>query len=478
MTKPLEHLYRFRPIKRLLGQDCESELEGTYIFFASPQDLNDPLEGHRECVWTGDHVIWENFFKHYIECIFIRNMQYFSGNFETSQFPIFPHFNEITKEHAESIKKTIYEFIKHKNTKKLIGYLSSKKTIYNRELLLHLRSMHMFALYIVSKVLVTENLIPAGYGINGESPGKLLAVSNKLLHTLQNRNNSTNDKIFDQTMISALQSIDFADGYLRFKQGESPNWMRLCIYSPEEFLQSRMRLTSSNWFVSCFMEDCFDSSIWGSYGQNHQGVCLKFKVAHIADKPTISLYIPSTKPSGIKWLTQKDFIFQKVNYKTKSPELDVFTNLSAYPEEDLIEKWYTNEKGEKSLRMQEVFGDVNKWRSSHNLNDMLSLTTKTRHWATEQEYRLILKPGFHSQTAPQDRALQYNFNDLEGIIFGIKTQNHEKYQIMQTVEKICKIRNRESFTFYQAYYCDINDNIQHHPIAYTTLKNGITHHNF
>jgi hypothetical protein len=38
------HLYRFRPLKRLLD---ENELLNQDIFFAEPETLNDPMEGWR-----------------------------------------------------------------------------------------------------------------------------------------------------------------------------------------------------------------------------------------------------------------------------------------------------------------------------------------------------------------------------------------------------------------------------------------------
>ena len=46
--------YRFRSIDTLLGK--HSELEKQTIYFASPDDLNDPMEGLRNIVWNGDRI--------------------------------------------------------------------------------------------------------------------------------------------------------------------------------------------------------------------------------------------------------------------------------------------------------------------------------------------------------------------------------------------------------------------------------------
>lgn len=474
-----KYLYRFRPVDGLLGVDRESELEGTYIYFASPEQLNDPLEGYRELVWKGDKIIWTNFFRHYIECIFIRNMQYLAKNFTEHNFPIHPHLNEAPPEHAKEIENEIYKFIENQNLQRHINYLSdNQKPIYSDELLLHLRSIQLFAMHIVSVVLVKYNLIQKGDGINGESLDILLSTSSKLMNHLERRNNEDNETFFDQTMLGALQNIDLVNSYIDVKQDETSDWLRLCNESPAEFLNSRIRLTYPDWFVSCFMENCANSSIWGSYGNNHKGVCLKFKISEISGTPTISLQVPTANKPVANWWTEKDFVFQKVHYTEKSPALDFFLSLGSYTEKELINKWYTNDKGEKSNRIHDIFGDFGKWRTHYHLSEKLSLTTKTRHWANEQEYRLILKSNFGLKTSAQDRKLKYNFNDLEGIIFGINTPLSEKHKLMDMVERLCKSRRRESFTFYQAYYCHAEDKIQYRPVGYASFSNGITPHTY
>jgi hypothetical protein len=37
----IDHLYRFRPLSRVLG----GELLNQHIYFAKPENLNDPMEG-------------------------------------------------------------------------------------------------------------------------------------------------------------------------------------------------------------------------------------------------------------------------------------------------------------------------------------------------------------------------------------------------------------------------------------------------
>ena len=61
-------VYRFRSMEYLLGNKYQ-ELERQSIYFASPDQLNDPMEGFRDIVWRGDKIVWTNFFKHYVYCL-------------------------------------------------------------------------------------------------------------------------------------------------------------------------------------------------------------------------------------------------------------------------------------------------------------------------------------------------------------------------------------------------------------------------
>ena len=50
-----EFLYRFRSAKSLLGE--YQELEQQEIYFAEPNELNDPVEGFKDMFWQGDEII-------------------------------------------------------------------------------------------------------------------------------------------------------------------------------------------------------------------------------------------------------------------------------------------------------------------------------------------------------------------------------------------------------------------------------------
>ncbi len=59
--------YRLRSLDRLLGDKWQEndgksgELAKQEIYFASPSELNDPMEGFSNIVFKGDKIVWHNF---------------------------------------------------------------------------------------------------------------------------------------------------------------------------------------------------------------------------------------------------------------------------------------------------------------------------------------------------------------------------------------------------------------------------------
>src|SRR5712664_1621567 len=73
----VSHLYRFRSTKQLL--DGFNELDAQQIYFAPPEDLNDPIETFKDLVWTGDEIVWRNLLRHYILIFIEATSRVFSG---------------------------------------------------------------------------------------------------------------------------------------------------------------------------------------------------------------------------------------------------------------------------------------------------------------------------------------------------------------------------------------------------------------
>ena len=67
-------LYRYRSIKNAL-----KEIEDGTFYFASHDELNDPIEGYIKVFWQGDRFAWEGLLRSYIYNLTIAISQYLLG---------------------------------------------------------------------------------------------------------------------------------------------------------------------------------------------------------------------------------------------------------------------------------------------------------------------------------------------------------------------------------------------------------------
>lgn len=198
--------------------------------------------------------------------------------------------------------------------------------------------------------------------------------------------------------------------------------------------------------------------MWATYGASHTGVCLKFKTtADSAGHPALSL-------NGIRgWRGGKgpdpepvySFApqqFYKMNYSETYPEIDFFNSIGRLPIPILNAVWYRGENGELSACRAARSCDTDAWRQKYWEAFQAGATCKTSEWTHEQEYRLLLWSSMHNFQDEASRKLRYNFADLTGIIFGIKTAAADKRRIMRIIAEKCKAESRTDFEFHQMQY--------------------------
>ena len=161
MTK---EFYRFRPIDRLLGES--GELNNQEIYFAHPSELNDPLEGFRDIIWSGDEIIWRNFFRHYLYCLHhVVILHLISGDDHTITIDDIPVCGSIDNFSTDMQKKCFSKisnlFLENIEIRRLIRNISNRVApIRKDELEYHLSNVHMFALKIIFDIFHEEQLSP------------------------------------------------------------------------------------------------------------------------------------------------------------------------------------------------------------------------------------------------------------------------------------------------------------------------------
>lgn len=157
-------IYRFRSINSLIGEF--NELESQTIFFASPETLNDPMEGFRDIFWQGDFIVWRNLFRHYLFCLermcsilFIAREDY---SILPEHIPVFSGVDDFpTQKYKELFSNISDNFFKSKKLLSLVEKLSTRTTPVRRdELSFYLNTIHPYALETIFSEYEKNGLMP------------------------------------------------------------------------------------------------------------------------------------------------------------------------------------------------------------------------------------------------------------------------------------------------------------------------------
>ena len=210
------------------------------------------------------------------------------------------------------------------------------------------------------------------------------------------------------------------------------------------YLEAIEQFTYPRIYIASFLEEPSNSSVWGNYGQNHTGVCLIFETND-------EMYIPFIK-QGLE--------LKKVYYHGDFEEINFFESLGKIPE-PLVKSFYIDENKNKSRFYDTVLNNQEEWRKSFWNRYETNKLVKTKDWEYEKEYRLVLNRLMDYEIDEKDRKLKYDFSCLKGVIFGIKTPQNKKDEIIDIIKSKCHENNISDFEFYQAFYCKESKNIQH-----------------
>ena len=156
------HYYRYRSTKALLGEF--EELERQEIYFSSPADLNDPIEGFKDLYWSGDKIVWRNFMKHYILCLMetVASCFFLEAKFDPKSLEdlVFQVPEGLPVAPIQSLYKKACElFLAEPTVDTLIAVMCCRAEPVRRdELRSYLRSVHPFALRIVMEMFAAGGL--------------------------------------------------------------------------------------------------------------------------------------------------------------------------------------------------------------------------------------------------------------------------------------------------------------------------------
>ena len=203
-------------------------------------------------------------------------------------------------------------------------------------------------------------------------------------------------------------------------------------YNPEDFLKYLEGYIHPRYCLACFSNDYSDSTMWAHYACSHSGACLIFR----PESNKGELYLGNTKTAP-----NTKYHFRRVRYCKELKPLDVLRDLDALDR----------------LRQQIAVPNLSPiWPESFLVNFRKTVVTKHADWQRESEYRLIWEflnndRSQPAEAAPNDRILEYEFDSLEGIIFGAMTSDEDQLHAMEIISRKCSEVERRDFKYFKAY---------------------------
>ncbi|HGM7291427.1 TPA: DUF2971 domain-containing protein [Serratia marcescens] len=447
-------LYRFRSIDNLIGAFDELNLQS--IYFASPEQLNDPMEGYRDIFWKGDLIVWENFFRHYIFClervVSLYNIAGEEGEINNTHIPVFSGIEDLpTEEYKKLIHRIAKKFLELSSIKKLVAFLSENNTpIRREELYFYLSVVNIPAINLIYECYIEEKLTPETNNFNLDSNGLIEKVfSPGFYESVNDIDSSVRDRFFIYQR-SISEQVKILNIHTNTIDSEKKNKNFIFLNFPQEYLEQIEKIMFPDWYTACFMTECNNSSVWGHYGDNHKGCCLVFELED--DDFSFPL-------RGINGLNNNGYTYGVINHKLHQikyikgyESIDFFKMLGNLRTPILNEMWLTNKSGQISESANEINGKRDEWRKNYWDYFVRDITSKSDDWSYENEYRIVLQSFISDFSDQKNRIQNYQFSSLKGIIFGIKTSIEDKLKIMKIIEKKCSENNTFDFKFYQSYY--------------------------
>ena len=460
----MTEFYRFRSMKYLLDKEYQ-ELEKQTIYFASPEELNDPMEGFRDIVWTGDKIVWTNFFKNYVCCLHLSYYQLRTDedSIQLDDLPILVRWDKLPTPQKDLFDDIWRRFLNVPNIREIIDALANtKRKIRYQELGYYLRAIHLVLYVEVVKSYIAHQLVSESEGPRS-SPALLKLILNSIKQDEQVRSEKERNTIsLERERMDENERVIQQYNNRTIPMGISEQNNQLVVFDfPKVYLKELERLLWPKWYTACFVKSYHNSSVWGNYGDNHKGACLIFEAAGTDKLNRLKLnHITDKRPRTM-------IRFRKVSYADKAKAVDFFRSIGGLRVPVLIKLWYTDPDDNRSECADHIGPDGDKkdsWRKSYWENFYRDITMKTRDWEYEQEYRLILRSRWSRLDEQKNRTRAYNFNSLKGIVFGIKTSDEDRIRIIEIVERKCKDNNRTNFKFFQAYYSPEDGDIRKYEI--------------
>ena len=397
----MSNMYRFRSAKQILWE--HEELEKQTIYFATPEELNDPTESVKETIWQHNCAdVWGLAIEQFMTCVEnLGQLQGYNGtlNSQSGLHSIFRNQKLDLDDFTQRLSRVNRYFTR--NEMRLILFLCFKS------------STNLGDTGAVDSVNSLQDYLDTMDCL--EAKGQR-AVIRELVLNFNSKVSSINlaykkDISRKRGPGKVEQYSDLVDVFL--------NWCETFIWP--------------KYYVACFSRNYCDPTMWSHYADGHKGVCLVFDTV-IKDGKT---FLGNHDKGPFSALG-----FQEVVYTADPIFINVLKALKVLSEH----------RGDRlvSLGAQawpldylEVFREV--------------IVSKSSDWKREEESRLIWEflqedRGFSKGgIAKCERVVPYGDNALKGVIFGVHASSENKLKVLEIVGQKRKREGQKEIKIYQAY---------------------------
>lgn len=435
-----------------------AEIKNGTFYFASREELNDPIEGHVKLYFQGDQLAWEGLLKNYICSLFISIerflvvspiIDYHNKSLEdilkdlnsTTVIVDIHHFDTVPL--GKILKDLGIIFLNDESVQKLVSiYGSREEKCFSKELKLILRAVHYKAFNIC-----IQHFKSNGFTINvPEMP----STSDFPFESLKKMNHSEWIKFAEEAEDSITDMMEWLNSITKISQEyatinnqipynhkQHMTWASIQVNFPKIYVERLQDVIYPNGYVVCFSTTPTDSAMWGNYAQNHQGICFIYETKTL-------------NKQNFMQFGSRNLKVTKITYSKKVIERNFFTTFGRLTYAQ-IQSWLTGKDGATS-KLMDTFSEESlvSWRNKYWNDYVEKFHRKNPAWKHEKEYRILLHDTFYQYDKKENRYLQYEPSSLKGIIFGINTSVDDKCEIIQTIQKAGdKFKNVE---FFQAEY--------------------------
>ena len=470
-------IYRLRSTEKLLGE--HKELDRQSLYFARPEELNDPMEGYHHFFWMGDKIAWTNFFRHFVYNVYqislINRLSVFNTKFSEEIISIYGNMNDLpTQDLANTYEKIYRNVSENTNLNDYITTISKQKyRLSQEEIQFCLEQLASVIDMEIGRTLTTDEPGPDGKSyhdfIKGNLPENYMITKSQFQQIEQFQMKKLNAR---EACMNSIYRTKLARAKLLHERRSK---LKKTIYQntpfrldfPSTYINYTKRESYPDWSTVCFMRETTNPSTWAHYGDKHRGACLIF------DAPTDNNGRNYLNLTNTKHQNDIKIEFKDVTYRGKSRDTNFFQALSfILNKPELSDIWFKDSKGK--LSNFHYNSDNKKERAkkfnNHIINFFHNVSTKTKDWRYEKETRLILLNTERPLAEIEDRTFSYTFENLHGVIFGTHTQDHAIAETIDIIKRKLRENSRTDFKFYQAYYSPKEGKIEMKDVSKQILK--------